>query len=302
MNNDLNSTFVIAIVGAGGLAVTAAWELANSWPAKLTIKIFDGDKIELSNLNRQILFSTKDLGRSKAETLAENLSSKFPNVIFESYPFAINTDNIEKELNLSHAVIDATDSARTSFLLNDYCVKNLKIFSYAGVVGDYGQALLVDPSVNSPCLRCLFGNWDDEDYSSIEQTCQTAGIIGPIAGHLGWIQANSVIEAFYANKIDTELIKVSLHSCSPEKVKAHVSKDCPNACATKTINSLDLTSKDCPQTFILSKLALEQANECSKLLITFKSKENAQKTMFSLQQEGKKVNWTTGFSTIITCN
>ena len=300
---DSDSQIEIAIIGAGGLAVTAAWELANSWRNdNLLIKIYDHDIIELSNLNRQILFSTEELGQNKAEILAKKLSLKFTDVVFNYSPFSIDNENIETELKSTYAVIDATDSVRTSFLLNDYCVKNLKIFSYAGVVAQYGQALLVNSSINSPCLRCIFGNWQEEDYRSIELTCQAAGIIGPIAGYLGWIQANSVIEAFSNCEQESAFLKVSLKSLLPQKIKAFPGLDCLNGCGTRNIKNINLTAKECPQTFILSKLALEQADQFSRLLINFKTKENAQKTMRSLKQEGKKVNWASGMSSIIACN
>jgi molybdopterin-synthase adenylyltransferase len=177
----------ILIVGAGGLGVPAAWALARDGAEAFTI--IDPDPIELSNLPRQVIYATSDIGRSKAETAREFLQARFPSTQIDASAVALDESNA-RELIASHAfVIDATDSPLAKFLINDVCLELARPFVYAGVIGMTGQAMTVIPRVTA-CLRCLF----EEPPSEAEiASCRDAGIIGPIAGAIGEVEASEAL-------------------------------------------------------------------------------------------------------------
>jgi len=281
--------FKVALIGAGGLGVSSALHLSEHWPKNhtplLSLTIYDHDRIELSNLNRQILFEEKDLGKQKSKILSERLSSRFNNIEYKHSDELINTENISKELSSFSFVIDATDCPITKFLINDFCVTEYIPFSYAGVVGKYGQSFLNAPNEQneSSCLRCLFGNLSDEEIYKTNDSCQTAGIIGVVAGKVSLIQINQVLEYLFNGKTSNELKRFDFENNSSRDFPLHNSKECPFHLEHQKLKSLDLKPKECPQTFILSKLGVEQNPK--GLLITFSSYEALEKTSISLRKE-----------------
>jgi molybdopterin-synthase adenylyltransferase len=176
----------ILIVGAGGLGVPAAWALAREGAA---FTIIDPDPIELSNLPRQVIYTEADIGRSKVETAQDFLRARFQNVDITARAIALDEANAA-QLVASHAlVIDATDSPLAKFLINDTCLRLGRPFVYAGVIGMTGQAMTVLPA-KTACLRCLF----EEPPGEAEiASCRDAGIIGPVAGALGEIEADEAL-------------------------------------------------------------------------------------------------------------
>lgn len=279
----LNSEYKIAVIGAGGLGVTACLGLIELFGNSIEIKIFDFDNIETSNLNRQIYFTINDIGKNKAETLSKKLNSRHPRLKKISHSNKkITKENININLNEFDVIFDCTDSAKASFLLNDFCVRNLKYFSYAGVVADYGQTLFFNPNTDSPCLRCLFENWSEQDNDKIEETCQNQGVIGPVAGLLGYMQAESAYHCIKEN--DSQFLRYK------KEEREIILRQNRNCSCYKEIVNIDLSSKNCPQTFILSKLAIEKLNSKQKVIFAFSSAQNAKKTSISLKDENIKVN------------
>ena len=191
------------IVGAGGLGVPAAWALARDGAASITI--IDPDPIELSNLPRQVIYTTSDIGRPKAEAARDFLRGRFPGTEIDARAIALDASNA-RDLIVAHTfVIDATDSPLAKFLINDVCLALGVPFVYAGVIGMTGQAMTIIPGATA-CLRCIF----EEPPSEVEiATCRDAGIIGPIASAIGEIQAREAlrvsrgIEPMLAGKILT---------------------------------------------------------------------------------------------------
>jgi molybdopterin-synthase adenylyltransferase len=181
----------ILIVGAGGLGVPAAWALARDGAAVITI--IDPDPIELSNLPRQVIYATPDIGRSKAETARDILHARFPEAKIEAQAIALDESNAADLVGSHSFVIDATDSPLAKFLINDTCVRLDRPFVYAGVIGMTGQAMTVIPR-ESACLRCLF----EEPPAEAEiASCRDAGIVGPVAGALGEIEAGEAIRCLH---------------------------------------------------------------------------------------------------------
>ena len=163
------------IVGVGGLGVPALWALARAGARPLTL--VDPDPVELSNLARQVIFSTADIGTPKVEAAARWLAERFSDVSVERHAIALDASNAARLVAAHDFVIDATDSPAAKFLINDTCIAARTPFVYGGVVGMTGQAMTVIPS-ETACIRCVFEAPPDEDEI---QSCREAGIVGPDA-------------------------------------------------------------------------------------------------------------------------
>ena len=172
----------VLVVGAGGLGCPAALALARAGVS--TLGLADGDRVDLSNLHRQILHTTTDLGAEKtAATARLGHAAQGPVVI--AHPERVTPQNVERIFSRYDFVIDATDNPATKFLLNDASVLLGKPLAYGGVVGLEGQLLTILPG-RSACLRCLFPEPPAEDEIA---SCRAAGILGPLAGIVGTLQA-----------------------------------------------------------------------------------------------------------------
>lgn len=177
----------ILVVGAGGLGIPAAWALARDGAKSFTL--LDPDPVELSNLPRQFVFIDADIGRPKVEAASEHLAARFPGVSIDARAITLDESNAAALIGEHAFVIDATDNPSVKFLINDSCVRLGVRFVYAGVIGTRGQAMTVLPG-RSACLGCLFEEPPGEDEAA---TCRDAGIIGPVAGAIGEIEAAEAI-------------------------------------------------------------------------------------------------------------
>lgn len=173
----------ILIVGAGGLGVPAASALARAGVRHLGL--IDPDPIELSNLPRQILYTSDDIGTGKVDALARCLKRQFADLEVERYAAEFDADNAAELVARYDFIIDATDNPTAKFLINDTCIAARRPFVYAGVIGFAGQAMTVIPG-QTACLRCLFEEEPDEAEVA---SCRDAGIIGPVAGAIGEVEA-----------------------------------------------------------------------------------------------------------------
>ncbi len=152
------------------------------------IGLVDPDVVELSNLPRQILFTEADVGIHKVDAARRALQGLGPTSI-HPYPLALTPDNVDELVADYDFVIDATDDAPTKFLLNDAALRLGRGLSHAGVIGWRGQTFTILPG-RGPCLRCLF-----EDAPAEAITCRDAGVVGSLAGTLGFVQAQQAIHA-----------------------------------------------------------------------------------------------------------
>lgn len=178
----------VLIIGAGGLGSPAALYCAAAGVG--TIGIVDYDKVELSNLQRQILHASAEIGHPKVESARQRLLALNDTILIKAYCEKLLYDNADAIVNGYDFVIDATDTFDSKFLINDTCVR-LKIpFSHAGVLGWHGQTMTVLPGI-SACYRCVFQEIPPQDSVP---TCSQAGILGSVAGILGTVQATEAIK------------------------------------------------------------------------------------------------------------
>lgn len=178
----------VLVVGAGGLGSPVALYLAAAGVG--TIGIIDDDVVELSNLQRQIIHATPDVGRRKAESASETLQALNPEVKVQKHVYRLCADNVVSLVKEYDFVVDGTDNFPAKFLVNDACVLTGIPFSHGGVLRFAGQSMTVLPG-SSACYRCVFRQPPPEDAVS---SCSEAGILGAIAGILGTVQAAEVLK------------------------------------------------------------------------------------------------------------
>ena len=186
------------VIGAGGLGSPAALYLAAAGVGVLGL--IDGDRVELSNLQRQILHSTADLGRMKVESAAEKLDRLNAEVAVRTYALRLDANNVAEIFADYDFIVDGSDNFETKFLVNDAAVALGKAFSHAGIVRLQGQTMTVVPH-KSACYRCVF---QEPPAPGEIMNCQQAGILGAVAGVLGSIQAIEAIK--YLAGMDEDLL------------------------------------------------------------------------------------------------
>lgn len=175
----------ILVVGAGGLGCGALPYLAGAGIG--TISICDPDKVDVSNLHRQTLFSFEQIGRSKAELAAERMRQLNPMIHVKAWNERLTTDNVDKLLADCDLVLDCTDNFKTKYLLNDACYLKKIPLVYAGLYRWEGQLMVIHPDQpQHGCLRCL---WPEIPDQRTMGTCAQVGILGAVAGCLGTMQA-----------------------------------------------------------------------------------------------------------------
>ena len=216
------SKLKIGIIGIGGIGCPLSQYLVNSGVKNLTL--VDGDIIEKSNLNRQVLFNLKDIGRKKVEVAKEKLklinSECKINVIDEN----INLKNLILLSNCS-VVVDATDDWITSKILNEYCVNNKINFLYSSALGHDLQIILFNNKLKNDhlCLNCIFPNKEDLDLPR----CNTIGISGISAGLAGLISAQKIINFSLNLTNETNILTISdVKKLSIENIIVKSKHDC----------------------------------------------------------------------------
>lgn len=178
----------VLIIGAGGLGAPAAMYLAAAGVG--TIGIADADEVELSNLQRQIIHGTADVGKPKVVSARETMESMNPDIKVITHRIFVDASNIRKLIREYDFIIDGTDNFPAKFLINDACVIEKKPFSHAGIIRFQGQLMTYVPD-KGPCYRCVFKNPPPKDAVP---TCKQAGVIGAMGGVIGSLQAMEAIK------------------------------------------------------------------------------------------------------------
>ncbi len=178
----------VLIIGAGGLGAPAAMYLAAAGVG--TIGMIDADEVDLSNLQRQIIHSTKDIGKAKVQSAKETMEAINPDVKVVTYREFVDSSNIKALIKDYDFIIDGTDNFPAKFLINDACVMAGKPFSHAGIIRFKGQLMTYVPG-EGPCYRCVFKNPPPKDAVP---TCKQAGVVGAMGGVIGSLQAMEAVK------------------------------------------------------------------------------------------------------------
>lgn len=178
----------VLIIGAGGLGAPAAMYLAAAGVG--TIGIADADEVDLSNLQRQVIHTTADIGKAKVKSAAETMKAINPEITVHTYRTFVTSENIMDLIQDYDFVIDGTDNFPAKFLINDACVMAKKPFSHAGIIRFQGQLMTYVPG-EGPCYRCVFRNPPPKDAVP---TCRQAGVIGAMGGVIGSLQAMEAVK------------------------------------------------------------------------------------------------------------
>lgn len=220
----LNSS--VMVIGAGGLGSPAMLYLAAAGVG--TIGIIDGDVVDLSNLQRQVIHFTSDVGKVKVESAKEKIRQINPDVKVITYNTMALAHNIRKMIKDYDFIIDGTDNFPAKFLINDACIKEGKSFSHGGILKFDGQTLTHTPG--HACLRCIFPDLPPKDAVP---SCSQAGVLGAIAGILGTIQAAEALK-FLTGKgelLTDQLLVFSALDMDFRKIKIKKNLECP-VCGT----------------------------------------------------------------------
>lgn len=179
----------VLIVGAGGLGSPIAFYLAAAGVG--TLGMMDFDYVDSSNLQRQILHFSDDIGRTKLESARDKISAINPHVVFQAHPERLNEHNALEVIRDYDLVVDATDNFSTRYLINDACVLLKKTNIYGSVSRFEGMVSVFASHLGSPCYRCWY---PEPPPSGSIPSCAQAGVLGVVCGIIGTLQANEAIK------------------------------------------------------------------------------------------------------------
>jgi molybdopterin-synthase adenylyltransferase len=224
---------VVSVVGSGGLGSPVLLYLAASGVG--TIRIIDSDKVDLTNLQRQILYSHHSVGKDKVGEAKEKLLSLNPYIQIESFSERLNSKNINSFIQGANLVVEGSDNFPTKFLVNDACYFQKKPLIIGGILKFEGQILGI--SKDTACYRCVFHS---PPPAGDVPTCSEAGVIGAVAGVIGSLQAQEAIQ--YLLGLPSFLMgKILVYDAKTlEFRKLNISKNskCPLCGVSPTIHEL----------------------------------------------------------------
>ncbi|MFW2499829.1 MULTISPECIES: HesA/MoeB/ThiF family protein [Clostridium] len=226
----------VLIIGTGGLGAPAAMYLGAAGVG--TIGLVDADTVDLSNLQRQIIHSTQDVGKPKVISGKETINAINPDVNVVTYQERATASNIldiikDKDYDF---IIDGTDNFPVKFLINDACVMLQKPFSHAGIIRFQGQTMTYVPG-QGPCYRCVFQSPPPPD---VVPTCQQAGVLGVMGGIIGSIQASEALKYItgVGDLLAGKLLTFDAKKMNFRTIDIHNDKNCAICGKTPTIDKL----------------------------------------------------------------
>ena len=213
----------VLIIGMGGLGPPTALYLAAAGVGHLIIADFD--QVELSNLQRQIIHQTRDIGDDKVNSAKNKLTELNPNIKITIANELIHTDNLPELIKGVDIVLDGTDNFDSRFEINQICVEHQKPLVSAAVVRFEGQvSVFKGHEKDQPCYQCLYSADGEENESCIDN-----GVLAPVAGLIGTIQALQAIKVILdlGDQLNGTLLLVDALDLSFRKVKIGKDKECP---------------------------------------------------------------------------
>ena len=215
----------VLIIGVGGLGCPLLYYLSASGVGR--IGIVDFDKVEISNLNRQSLFNSQDVGKYKVDQAKKVVNKINKKVKIITFRQRLNNKNIKKIFKSFEIICDGTDNYKTRFLINDYCKKNKKFLISSAISKFDGQLMKFNFRKKGPCLRCFM-----PEEPELENNCQTDGLFSPVAGIMGSLHANEVLKNILSPKYNTGTNVIIFDAIKTEfrKSKLLINQRCKNKC------------------------------------------------------------------------
>jgi len=214
----------VLIIGAGGLGSPVTEFLSRAGVG--SIGVVDDDKVGLSNLHRQSLYNTSDIGKCKVKIAKDKIKKINPNIKVTIYKIRLNNNNFKKIINDYDYIVDGSDNFTTKFLLNDYCLKFKKVLVTGAISKFDGHVFTFNfKNKKAPCLRCFFQEFKISDDLL---NCESEGILGTVAGIVGTIQANEVLKKILniGTGLDGYIFILDLLHLRFRKVKLNKRKNC----------------------------------------------------------------------------
>ncbi|PKL76255.1 MAG: molybdenum cofactor biosynthesis protein MoeB [Candidatus Melainabacteria bacterium HGW-Melainabacteria-1] len=219
----------VLIVGIGGLGCPAALYLAGAGIGHLGL--IDPDRVSLSNLQRQVLYSSQDVGRPKVEAARERLLALNPEIEIQSWAYGLNPDNAIDLVSPYDMVLDGSDNLSTRYLLNDVCRLLHKPLVHGSVYRFEGQVASFVPG--GPCYRCLYPVMPP---AGAMPNCAEAGVLGVLPGVVGTLQATEVLRLIlgWGEGLNGQLLLADLKNMAFQTLELPVDPACP-ACSGQII-------------------------------------------------------------------
>ena len=215
----------VLVVGCGGLGVPVISYLAGAGIGRLGL--VDSDRLEPSNLHRQTMYALADVGQLKADLAAARVRALNPDVDVQVHTVRLDPTNASDLVAQYDLVIDCTDNFSTKFLLNDICVQKRVPVIFSSVYQYEGQLQVVRPDRDGACLRCV---WPEATRDGIVGNCAEAGVLGPVPGTFGSLQAFEALKLLLdlPGQLSQELLVLDLLTLSISRVRTKRSPDCPD--------------------------------------------------------------------------
>lgn len=226
---------VAVVIGCGALGTHALSFLARAGVGD--VRVYDRDVIDLSNLQRQTLFSEKDVGRPKAKVAQERLREINSEIRVTGGVVDVNHTNIQEMIKDATVVLDATDNMETRFLINDACVKHGVPWIYAGAVGVTGMVMPVIPG--GPCLRCVFPSLP---HPGQLPTCDTVGIVNTLPALVASLETTEAFKVMLRKEPARELIALDIWQGDMQRIKVKRNPEC-ECCGKQNFEFLRATRR-----------------------------------------------------------
>ena len=213
----------VLIVGAGGLGCPVIDYLARAGVGNLGI--IDSDKVSISNIHRQSLYNSKDIGKSKVLVLKKKIKLINPLVKVKIYKKKLEKKNIKEIFKSYEFIVDGSDNFKTKFLLNEYSIKFKKNL-FVGAISKFDGHIFTFNFNNKkePCLKCFYQTEPSDDILN----CENEGIMGPVAGITGSIQAMEVLKKILklSEKLNNKILILDLINLNFRKVEFNKKNNC----------------------------------------------------------------------------
>ena len=206
----------VLVVGAGGLGCPVIDYLTRAGVSN--IGIVDNDKVDISNIHRQSLYNSKDIGKFKVDVARKKIKLINPQVKIETFKARIEKKNVKKILKKYDFIVDGSDNFKTKLLLNKYCLNYKKILIVGAISKMDGQIFTFDfKNKNDPCLKCFYQTEPSDEILN----CEYEGILGPVAGIVGNIQAIEVLKKILkiGDKSNKKILIIDLNKLNFRKVE-----------------------------------------------------------------------------------